>query len=666
MEFSRKSLRNFKRFLVIVFLVAIANICLSHTDVYAASDSMKIHAIYLSNRGDAVLLESNGEYMLMDVGQYESYGEIKNYLNKLGVKELSYFISHFHTDHTGGNGGSTTNYESGLSNLMKDFKVTKVYMQDLSVCPKYALLEEREQYIRNIYTKAYGEQQAKDGIEYLKVGDEFKIGAAKGKIIGPVNVNELTVRAVSQSSAEDKEEMCDSTYVNNCSLVAMITCGKTKFLTAGDIKSEEEAFLVQEYGSALKADIFKMNHHGMSPANEKSFVARVNPRFSFAQNAGEASKLVAYSIDGTTENLRRRTAKAMTYCSRYGYTYLVGDERKSLVISVDNNDIKLYREGSNNPINSPYAWDFPVGGDGVFSFQDTYVFDSDGKPRTGVNNLNGITYYFTNGGCMEKGTFYKKNGVLKYNGWKSYSDIGNKGKRYYDIESNEMYTGFQTIDGKYYYFDTKTGLLACASSGYEKKKINSKTYAVSTSGEIARSQWVKLKEGYCYFGSTGKICTGWMTLKDKKYYLSKKTGVRITGFKEIGGVLYYFDTKGVLVKNKSFKVSGLTYQADANGKIKKIGSGSEVSISKVVSKEKKAIIQFGKNTKIDGYKVSISKKVNSKSQYSKNVKTSKGVTLSVSNLGRKSQYYVSVQSYKVIGSTKVYSDTKCIGKVKTK
>ena len=78
MEFGRKSLRNFKRFLVIVFLVAIANICLSHTDVYAASDSMKIHAIYLSNRGDAVLLESNGEYMLMDAGQYESYGEIKN------------------------------------------------------------------------------------------------------------------------------------------------------------------------------------------------------------------------------------------------------------------------------------------------------------------------------------------------------------------------------------------------------------------------------------------------------------------------------------------------------------------------------------------------------------------------------------------------------------
>ena len=66
---------------------------------------MRIYAIYLGNSaagGDAVLVESNGEYLLMDMGTYEQATEyVIPVIEKLGIKEISVYFSHMHIDHYG-------------------------------------------------------------------------------------------------------------------------------------------------------------------------------------------------------------------------------------------------------------------------------------------------------------------------------------------------------------------------------------------------------------------------------------------------------------------------------------------------------------------------------------------------------------------------------------
>ena len=104
-------------------------------EVTTATPTMKIYAIYLGgNPGDAVLLESNGEYILMDIGDSTagkkkgSYASVKALLDKLGVKKLSLYYSHFHGDHTGGVGT-----DGALDWLTSEYNVTTIYVPDSSI-----------------------------------------------------------------------------------------------------------------------------------------------------------------------------------------------------------------------------------------------------------------------------------------------------------------------------------------------------------------------------------------------------------------------------------------------------------------------------------------------------------------------------------------------------
>ena len=46
---------------------------------------------------------------------------------------------------------------------------------------------------------------------------------------------------------------------------------------------------------------------------------------------------------------------------------------------------------------------------------------------------------------------------------------------------------------------------------------------------------------------TGKLCTGWAQIGNKKYYLGDD-GVMVTGKQTIDGVVYEFDANGVLIQ----------------------------------------------------------------------------------------------------------------------
>ena len=90
---------------------------------------------------------------------------------------------------------------------------------------------------------------------------------------------------------------------NNASMVIMMQYKKVRFLFAGDINGKErddrpsvepkyiEGKLLQQeakHPGLLKADVYKVPHHGSETANTRKFIKAVSPRFALISSSYDA------------------------------------------------------------------------------------------------------------------------------------------------------------------------------------------------------------------------------------------------------------------------------------------------------------------------------------------------------------------------------------------
>ena len=259
------------------------------------SKELNITNIDTGVQGDCVLLESKGNNLLMDTGlgwntsferNFKGVTENKNKviqeLKKRNIKQLDIYLSHWHQDHYG-----------MIENILRDnyFSISKIYLPELTYMNNWMVglnknvsysklydnkgnkINSQEKITYNYYAnanKVYKNIQTiaknkKIKIVNLKCGSKFNVGDANINIIGPLNKNTIKKTA---------------SYVNNYSLVAMCTIGKTKFLTAGDIESITENDLLDNNVN-VSADIMKLSHHGNDTSNTPRFIKKVNPKYAF-------------------------------------------------------------------------------------------------------------------------------------------------------------------------------------------------------------------------------------------------------------------------------------------------------------------------------------------------------------------------------------------------
>ena len=77
--------------------------------------------------GDVTLLRDGDQFALIDTGYDSTYESIKQYLDELGVTEISFILlTHFHRDHYG-----------SIPQLLDAYKVKRVYFKE------YAALDPR-------------------------------------------------------------------------------------------------------------------------------------------------------------------------------------------------------------------------------------------------------------------------------------------------------------------------------------------------------------------------------------------------------------------------------------------------------------------------------------------------------------------------------------------
>jgi len=201
----------------------------------AADSFFEIHFIDVG-QADAMLVLCDGEAMLVDGGNAEDSSLIYAYLKARSLTHLDYLVAtHAHEDHVGGLSGAL-NYASAGT----------VY------CPVTAY-DSRAFDSFLLYLARQGKE-----ITIPKAGDQFRLGSALVRILGPLQ------------SSEDP---------NNTSIVLHITYGRNTFLLAADAEREEEWDMLHA-GFDLSADVLKVGHHGSDTSTTYPFLRAVRPKYA--------------------------------------------------------------------------------------------------------------------------------------------------------------------------------------------------------------------------------------------------------------------------------------------------------------------------------------------------------------------------------------------------
>lgn len=139
-------------------------------------------------------------------------------------------------------------------------------------------------------------------------------------------------------------------------------------------------------------------------------------------------------------------------------------------------------------------------------------------------------------------------------GWKQ----NNKGWWYQKSDGSYPTSKWEKINGNWFYFDGRGYMLENQWLYYNKK-----WYYLKSGGYMATG-WQKVGKEWYYLNEDGSMAIGWKKYHDKWYYMTANRGNMLSNeFKEVGGVLYKFNSDG------SMATEG-TYKVQANGKVVKI------------------------------------------------------------------------------------------------
>ena len=195
---------------------------------------------------------------------------------------------------------------------------------------------------------------------------------------------------------------------------------------------------------------------------------------------------------------------------------------------------KYYFEPSGNAPSQSSAFGRRQTGLITISGSGTYYFNPEMK--TGWQSINGNYYYFASNGKMTTG-------------WLTLS-----GKKYYFAASGVRLTGTQTISGQIYYFnpEMKTGVQTINGKKYYFASTGVRQTGMQTIGgekyyfnPEMKTGWQTISGKKYYFNSSGAMQTGWATINGSRYYF-KSSGLVTTGWASIGGSKYYFNSSGVM------------------------------------------------------------------------------------------------------------------------
>lgn len=187
-------------------------------------------------QGDAELLLSGGQAVLVDAGTAESGATVVRYLEELGVTRLYAAVAtHPHADHIG-----------GMAQVIEAFPIDHFYMGP----------------------------ETQNTSTYSKMLDALEAQGVQPTI--PTPGDELVFDSGASLTFLGPADDVPSGNLNDRSLVTLFRAGDQNVLLMGDAEAAAEQSLLAHYPS-LRCDILKVGHHGAATSSSMSFLQTVQP-----------------------------------------------------------------------------------------------------------------------------------------------------------------------------------------------------------------------------------------------------------------------------------------------------------------------------------------------------------------------------------------------------
>lgn len=229
-------------------LYRVAGVSLDAPDADLLTQSATTVTVLDVGQGDAVLIGQDGIYCLIDTGPSDAKDDLVRDLQQAGVSEIQYLVlTHPHADHTG-----------GAREILRNFAVDQLLVPPWDA----GAAGETADWPRGLFQLA-----AEQGTAVTEVADGAVYALGSGT---------LTILQGGESEEYDTDD--SSAYVNNASLCTLFEAGDFRYLSTGDAEAAAEQRLVDGYGSALHATLFKAGHHGSSTSNTEVLLQVVQPQ----------------------------------------------------------------------------------------------------------------------------------------------------------------------------------------------------------------------------------------------------------------------------------------------------------------------------------------------------------------------------------------------------
>ena len=545
-------------------------------DTISTGGGNKIHFINLKSKSgsDAILLESNGHFGLIDVGEDYDFPDGSNllypdrwgisrenedtiedrlfrHLKQVGVKKLDFVLgTHVHSDHIG-----------TADEVLKRYPVDRFYLKKYSderITTQWRLWDNLYNYDNAVRTAL---ERGVTLIQDISDKDShFKLG-------------NMDIQLYNYKNEYGPDGKLKRVYDDNSnSIVAVVNVAGKKIYLGGDLDNDQGA--EDRLGPVIgKVDMMKWNHHfDATISNTVNFIENLSPSIVVQTSGSDINR------QSTTNLLREKNIQTIKAYSKTkdATVFDISDSGFSNVSDsfpdIPTVSEKWYKEDgywkyrlSDNQmaigwkkINGVYYF---FNGQGQMQ-ADRWLHLKDSKEK-----IDGNWYYLKKDGSMQESGWFKHDGAWYYITWsgaRTYNELAEiGGQKYLFDKDGKMLTGLQVFNGKKMLFASNGSLQAqgrasswqkLGSSWYYydedgirsvgKKNINGTTYYFNQNG-IMQTGWSLIEGHWNYFASSGAMKTGWVKDKDTWYYLDKD-GVMLTGLQEINGSRYYLNASGAM------------------------------------------------------------------------------------------------------------------------
>ncbi|MDY4206229.1 MBL fold metallo-hydrolase [Blautia obeum] len=581
MDIRRKTCKHLVRLVLLIMML----LCVSKNEVKASGDT-KIHFISLYSTTDAILLESDGHYGMVDSGEDWDYpdGEIYelrdgvtqgigyeqqviHYLKELGVEKLDFYIAtHSHSDHIG----------SG-DEILRYFPTERLYIGEYK--DEYIATEDRfwdNQYVYDCLIQAAQET----GTQIITDLDLPENEQYRSFTMGEMQIDIMNYE-------RDRDEQGNILPVpdENCnSLVTRVTAfDKVALLTADmDPWTREGA----EYGDTVKIANQLIEQLWTEESEENEPEIRLDNNYD-EEEYGEYNGVILSeqseesgtenAVDETKVNTGRTIQLDLMKMNHHAINYnnttyfLTSLNPKTVIVSGFESlynarekdcmpDAKMYATATDSAavvarfskegIDTEYVKMTP----GWMELDGSdYYFDENGRTYAGGKHyvIDGEEYCFNQQGAIETTSRWVQDG---YNWRYWHADdmrfassewLGYQNNEYYFDNNGKMVTGWNWINKICYFFNSTGELVKDAwINGHYVDKEGKWIEKYSTAAwRISGNQW------WYRCGNGSWLANEWATIDDVCYYFDTD-GWMATGWKKIDGIWYYFKQDGSLAVNQ--------------------------------------------------------------------------------------------------------------------